>query len=904
MSEEPKDDIQGSEELPDLIMPSMQVKRKTAPVWRDPFLILSIIVILIGAIAALILLTGRTRSLSMTETFCLVDDQPIDWTMPGYSLDVGEIHALPGMDLRTNESGHLYIANHSMEGREATFTFTGAGAKELSVQTNLRFVREPVKPELRLSPQHQAIEGKPWHEKIEVSHQFRHPLQKVVRARLLEGPEGIELKISDSVVHINWVPGEKYHGDNKIVVEILDGVFRLPITLQVHVTPVNDPPRFTTKPASNIVYHGQTWTYSPGAVDDSHEEVIFSVKKLPVGMTWNASENLLSYTPTPSLPDVVEVVIGASDGQRQAFQTIELVAGSLDRQGLLNDQLDFVIPLPDNLWAGITRSRVVLFDESGTVIDNVIQPARFRRRLFYTDGCLLAPGPDFIRVYSISESKRLVPGGDISTPRGLSQVLQLTDKTILVSGRRGLESYSINELPYPKIKGAISTKGRAVNAFVATSDFIYIGAGAELQVYALQDLNKTHTSWTLPSNKPIDWLYVNSPYVYIGQDGVIYALEELQAGKPILRKQRELASGPGFVVPMVNGFAVAGKRVHLVDTTYPLQPSLEALETLGTDQVMSPIGIGKLENLPESLSHPMSTVSLAAIGDVLWAGGLDTIQQFSLADPRLPEMVSSKETSCHATNLIAGSSWVLSPCDVISLNQMSDANIPLPPAPPKQSDLSAASDDWLAIAQPSEILLYTAQDGNWNREASLQISSLIGGMALSGNRLVISDTTGSSIQSYELTSSAQPSLKSTLNLEVADGEMLLDIEADGPLVMLCLQKAGLRLITYESPEQPQVPLSFKPQAELIDIDVFHGFAAWMDRFGGIGLLDIREPANPIIVDVFNHGGLPPTTLDQQKRIAANLVMHPSGYIFGAQETGGISVTYSAYLKHAFRRLAD
>ncbi len=135
-------------------------------------------------------------------------------------------------------------------------------------------------------------------------------------------PRGAKLDPTTNV--LTWIPDVDQAGDYRWTVTARDprgGVDSMPIS--VRIDDVNRAPTMVARDYAGVV--GRKLEFQLSAVDDDRDVLSYSALRLPDGATVNASTGMFSWTPRPGQAGEYLVTFFASDGKRQAQQTMSLV---------------------------------------------------------------------------------------------------------------------------------------------------------------------------------------------------------------------------------------------------------------------------------------------------------------------------------------------------------------------------------------------------------------------------------------------------------------------------------------------------------------------------------------------------------------------------------------------------
>lgn len=132
-----------------------------------------------------------------------------------------------------------------------------------------------------------------------------------------------------SVDALNGTDNDNWTGEVRVTVSAEDGSRLYNTTnITVIITPVNDPPVFTSVPSMNATA-GVRYTYQPTAFDAENATISFGLSRGPDGMRLGGPTGLLEWMPNGNQYNrSYEVTLRASDGELYATQTFNISVSS------------------------------------------------------------------------------------------------------------------------------------------------------------------------------------------------------------------------------------------------------------------------------------------------------------------------------------------------------------------------------------------------------------------------------------------------------------------------------------------------------------------------------------------------------------------------------------------------
>lgn len=120
--------------------------------------------------------------------------------------------------------------------------------------------------------------------------------------------------LSGDAPNLVYTPEPNYNGPDRFTFRANDGIFdSAPATVHIEVTPVNDPPRFTSTPVLEAA-DGVAYAYLATAEDiDVGDVLTFSLVDAPAGMRIDAQTGLIAWTPTLEQVGTHTVVVVVTD---------------------------------------------------------------------------------------------------------------------------------------------------------------------------------------------------------------------------------------------------------------------------------------------------------------------------------------------------------------------------------------------------------------------------------------------------------------------------------------------------------------------------------------------------------------------------------------------------------------
>jgi RHS repeat-associated protein len=131
--------------------------------------------------------------------------------------------------------------------------------------------------------------------------------------RLVAGPAGMSL--DPALGTLRWTPGLEQLGTIEITVEAADvfqAAVRQSFTLTVELA--NRPPQITSSPPT-VAQTGEPLLYAARGVDPDGDPLRWSLAAFPAGMTMDAANGLLRWTPSPGQVGNHAVTIAVNDGR-------------------------------------------------------------------------------------------------------------------------------------------------------------------------------------------------------------------------------------------------------------------------------------------------------------------------------------------------------------------------------------------------------------------------------------------------------------------------------------------------------------------------------------------------------------------------------------------------------------
>ena len=120
--------------------------------------------------------------------------------------------------------------------------------------------------------------------------------------------------LSGDAPNLVYTPEPNYNGPDEFTFRANDGIFdSAPATVDIEVTPVNDPPRFTSTPVPEAA-DGVAYAYQATAEDiDLGDVLTFSLVDAPAGMTIDPQTGLIAWTPTLEQVGTHQIVVVVTD---------------------------------------------------------------------------------------------------------------------------------------------------------------------------------------------------------------------------------------------------------------------------------------------------------------------------------------------------------------------------------------------------------------------------------------------------------------------------------------------------------------------------------------------------------------------------------------------------------------
>jgi hypothetical protein len=132
-------------------------------------------------------------------------------------------------------------------------------------------------------------------------------------ASVTQGKNG-SVSINDDNT-LNYIPNENFYGDDAFTYTISDGKGGSDAAaVRVKVEAVNDAPTFTSKPVTTASV-GKEYHYDVNATDpDVVDTLVYSLIIKPMGMTIDAANGLIKWTPTAEQTGANDVAVRVTDG--------------------------------------------------------------------------------------------------------------------------------------------------------------------------------------------------------------------------------------------------------------------------------------------------------------------------------------------------------------------------------------------------------------------------------------------------------------------------------------------------------------------------------------------------------------------------------------------------------------
>ncbi len=140
------------------------------------------------------------------------------------------------------------------------------------------------------------------------------PEARTLTYNLLAGPTGASLNSSGLLQWQSQVGDAGSVDFNLEVSDHLGGAVQQSFTLLVSSVPVNTPPQILSSPDTAATV-GQLYEYDVNALDGDGDTLSYQLTASPSGMTINATNGLISWTPTVAQTGNHDVVISVTDGQ-------------------------------------------------------------------------------------------------------------------------------------------------------------------------------------------------------------------------------------------------------------------------------------------------------------------------------------------------------------------------------------------------------------------------------------------------------------------------------------------------------------------------------------------------------------------------------------------------------------
>lgn len=120
---------------------------------------------------------------------------------------------------------------------------------------------------------------------------------------------------------ISWTPVEGDTSPSNIVITVTDGdedsAGDGQETFSITVTPVNDPPVYTSSDVTSAT-EDVAYSYDVDATDEENDSLTFSLTTKPTGMTINSTSGLISWTPDKDQLGSNSVTVSVTDGNNTA----------------------------------------------------------------------------------------------------------------------------------------------------------------------------------------------------------------------------------------------------------------------------------------------------------------------------------------------------------------------------------------------------------------------------------------------------------------------------------------------------------------------------------------------------------------------------------------------------------
>jgi hypothetical protein len=187
---------------------------------------------------------------------------------------------------------------------------------------------------------------------------------------------------------LTGTPTNEDTGDHSVVLQVSDGHMTKDQSFTISVSAVNDPPVITST-AILDAYVGELYAYVFTATDVDNPTLIISYIEIPAWLSFNATNGILSGTPTQDDKGQHLVILRASDGTLSVDQTFSITVDGPDGLAELSAAGISLYPVPavDHLtleFGNLTEeTRLELISATGSILRLEVIPAN--QKIFKLD---------------------------------------------------------------------------------------------------------------------------------------------------------------------------------------------------------------------------------------------------------------------------------------------------------------------------------------------------------------------------------------------------------------------------------------------------------------------------------------------------------------------------------------
>lgn len=282
-----------------------------------------------------------TLNLSQLKVTDVDDTYPADFTL---SISAGSNYTRSGNIITPslNYNGQLTIPVSVNDGSISSDTY--------NITCNVSSVND--KPQITLPANRTVDEDSPYNETLVGTDV---DASDVITISLVEKPDWLNL--TSGTGNISGIPLNANVGSNKVIARVNDGHVNVDTTFYIQVNNVNDAPKFTTSPVTQV-YEDDEYYYQITANDvDPGDVLTYSGGQIPGWLVFNKNTRILTGTPDNDAVGTHHCIINVSDGKVTVKQEFDIE--------VINVNDAPVIQLPIN----ITAYEDVLYSQTVTASD-------------------------------------------------------------------------------------------------------------------------------------------------------------------------------------------------------------------------------------------------------------------------------------------------------------------------------------------------------------------------------------------------------------------------------------------------------------------------------------------------------------------------------------------------------